>query len=241
MNWTRLYGKLHASMNILKGKVQPSFSQAGEDQVIRYLMNDCLKILNPTYLEIGTNHPYLGNNTFYFYNRGSKGVCVEPDPRYAGLIKQYRKRDVLLEAGIGTGGASRADFYVFPKKYSGWNTFSKVEAKNREVQSGIKPDKVMQVDLADINETMQQYFSPHPNILSIDVEGLDLDILKSIHFNRFRPEVICVESITFSVTNEQQKILPIVDFVTSQGYFVFGDTYVNTIFCDAGSFKKIAT
>jgi len=40
MNIDRIFGKLLASYKIIRGKVQPSFSQAGEDQVMRYLIND---------------------------------------------------------------------------------------------------------------------------------------------------------------------------------------------------------
>ena len=132
MNWQRLISKLFASSFIVRGKVHPSFSQAGEDQVIRYLVNDCLQLEKPSYLDIGTHHPVFGNNTYYFYCRGSKGVCIEPDPRYAGLIRRYRKKDVFIEAGVGTGTNAKARFFVFPKGYGGWNTFSEEEAKMRK-------------------------------------------------------------------------------------------------------------
>jgi hypothetical protein len=62
-------------------------------------MYNILQIPKPTYIDIGTNHPYKCNNTFYFYNRGSKGVCIEPDQQFAPLIKKYRKRDVFFANG----------------------------------------------------------------------------------------------------------------------------------------------
>src|SRR5690242_3605588 len=121
MNLLRIFGKLQACIAIMRGKAQPGFSQAGEDQVIRFLLNDFLKIQKPTYLDIGTNHPVSGNNTFYFYSRGAQGVCVEPDARYAPLIRKYRKRDVFLQAGMSTGNEVKAEFFIFPKGYTGWN------------------------------------------------------------------------------------------------------------------------
>lgn len=238
MNWIRILGKLQASLDIIKGKVHPSFSQAGEDQVIRYLINDCLRIVNPSYLEIGTHHPVWGNNTYYFYSRGCKGVCIEPDTRYEKLIRKYRKRDTFLRAAVGIDQQTSAEFYIFPKGYSGWNTLLKEEAEERQRKTGIKFEGV-ETQLLNINDVMKQYFSPHPTIISIDVEGLDLAILKTIDFNLYKPEIICVESITFSTTNEQQKISDINEFITSKGYFVFGDTYVNTIYCKKEAFKKL--
>jgi FkbM family methyltransferase len=239
MNWIRIVGKLQACVDIIRGKVQPSFSQAGEDMVIRHLINECLRIENPAYLEIGTHHPVWGNNTYYFYSRGSKGVCIEPDIRQEKLIRKYRKRDVFLRAAVGIDAQASADFYIFPKGYSSWNTLLKEEAEERQQKTGIRFQRV-ETQLLNINDVMKQYFSPHPNIISIDVEGLDLAILKTIDFSLYKPEIICVESITFSTINDQQKISDINDFITSKGYFVFGDTYVNTIYCKREAFKTLA-
>ncbi|HEX6333132.1 MAG TPA: FkbM family methyltransferase [Flavisolibacter sp.] len=238
MRLDRFAGKLFASKYILKSKVQPSFSQAGEDQVLKYLFG-CLGIAEPTYLDIGTNHPIFGSNSFYFYNRGSRGVCIEPDPRYAALIRRFRRHDVFLQAGIGFGTETAAELYVFPMEFSGWNTFSKEEAEYRQAKTGVQITEVRKVPLLHINQVMEQYFKPHPNFISLDIEGLDLDVLKSMDFTRFRPEAICVETITFSLTNEERKMQEIIDFVTSQGYFVFADTHVNTIFCNTAVYKPV--
>lgn len=231
MNFNRFIGKVFAGVGIVKGEVQPSFSQSGEDQIIRYLMYNVLKISKPTYLDIGTNHPFKCNNTFYFYNRGSRGVCIEPDVQFAPLIKKHRKKDIFLNAGVAAGDLKEAIMYAFPGENSGWNTFSKEEAINRQKESGVSFKEVQKIKLVHINDVIAEYFNPYPNIISLDVEGLDLDILKSLDFQQYKPEVICVETITFSVTNEEEKISDILDFVTSKGYVVFADTHVNTIFC----------
>ena len=238
MNFNRFLGKVFAGFKIIKSEVQPSFSQCGEDQVMRYLVYNVLQIPKPSYLDIGANHPFMCNNTFYFYNRGSCGVCIEPDKQFAPLIKKFRSKDVYLQAGVTAGNAKAAVMYAFPGDYSGWNTFSEEEAIFRQKETGISFTKMQDIELVNINDVMAKHFHPHPTILSLDVEGLDLDILKSIDFSRYQPEVICVETITFSVTNEEEKITDILDFVTSKGYVVFADTHVNTIFCRADVLKK---
>jgi len=197
-----------------------------------------LRIAKPTYLDVGTNHPYIANNSFYFYLRGSRGVCVEPDPSFYSLIKKHRSRDVIIQAGVSTASAEKAELYVFPFPYSGWNTFLKDEAETRSKETGIAIEKTVAVPLVHINELIRQYFQPHPNLLSIDVEGLDLDILKSIDFELYKPEVICVESITFSMSNQENKINEISDFLISKGYFLFADTHINSIFCRLDAYKK---
>ena len=239
MNLRRFAGKILSGWYIIKSEIHPSYSQAGEDQVVRYLLG-LLKIAKPTYLDVGTNHPYIANNSFYFYLRGSKGVCVEPDPSFYSLIKKHRSRDTVVQAGVSTGSAEKAQLYVFPHPYSGWNTFLQEEAETRSRETGIPIEKTVLVPLIHINELIAQHFHPHPNFLSIDVEGLDLAILKSINFELYKPEVICVESITFSVSNEERKINEISDFLNSKGYFLFADTHINSIFCRVDVYKKTA-
>ena len=236
MNLTRFIGKCKAASYILSGKVYPSFSQGGEDQIIRYLSN-ALKIPNPTYLDIGANHPVIANNTYLFYSRGSSGVCIEPDFDFYSLIKRKRPRDIVLNIGIGVNDVAGAKLYVFPAPYTGWNTFSENEALKRESETGIRIREIRQVAMVNINNIIERYFPSCPNLISLDVEGLDLDILKSIDFNRFSPEIICVESVTFSMTNQEEKVHEVSDFITSRGYFAFGDSHVNTIFCRRDAYK----
>jgi FkbM family methyltransferase len=230
MNLNRFLGKCLSAYNITRSKAQPSYSQAGEDQIVRFLFEN-LEINKPSYLDIGTNHPVLGNNTYYFYLRGCNGVCVEPDPGFYTIIKKYRSRDILLPVGIGVGSISEASLYVFPHPYSGWNTFSEKEALNRQNEAGIVIKQVLKVSLETINSVMGKYFKGAPNFLSIDIEGMDLAILETLDFNQFRPEVICVETIVFNVRNKGIKLDSITTLLQEKGYFIFADTYINTIFC----------
>jgi hypothetical protein len=63
-------------------KIERSYSQAGEDKILR-LMFQSFEKRNITYLDIGTNDPVSINNTYLFYLNGGGGVCVEPNPTNA--------------------------------------------------------------------------------------------------------------------------------------------------------------
>lgn len=229
MNIKRILAKCRRGLDVVVLNANASYSQAGEDRIVDYLFYH-LNIRNPTYLEIGTNQPVISNNTYLFYSKGCKGVCIEPDPEMFEKIKKARPRDTVLNIGIGPTSDASAPFYLFPRKVNGWSTFSEDEAKIREAESGIKP-KVISVPIRNINDVIAGHFASAPNFISLDVEGLDLDILKSMDLKRFRPEVICVETISFSITNTEEKLTNIIDFMHSQGYYTYGDTHVNTIFC----------
>ena len=230
MNLKRFIGKLLKFKYVISVKAKLSYSQAGEDMIVNYLFNS-LNIQNPTYLEIGTNQPVMCNNTYFFYSKGCKGVCIEPDTEMYHVIKKTRPNDTVLNIGIGLNDSPSATFYHFPGAVNGWSTFSEEEAKIREDESGIKAEKKT-IPLKNINNIIEQHFNGgHPNFISLDVEGLDFEILKSLDFNKYKPEVICVETISFSTLNQEVKLQDTIDFMHTKGYFTYGDTHVNTLFC----------
>jgi len=224
--------------------IRRSYSQSGEDIIISDLFHR-LKISNPTYLDIGANDPISLSNTYRFYSRGSRGVCVEPNPVMYNRILKKRTKDIVINAGVAFDEKREADFYIFPEQFHGLNTFSKEEADfwehtgNEEIGKH-KPEKIIKMNLIDINDIMEKHFSPYPNFVSVDVEGLDLEIVKRIDFDRFKPEVFCLETLGFIEGNKEIKKTEIIDFFNGKGYFVYADTYINTIFCHKDCYKNLA-
>jgi FkbM family methyltransferase len=217
---------------------QVGYSQFGEDLIAAHLFAN-LGIEFPTYLDVGANHPKFISNTYYFYKRGSHGVLVEPNPSLFKRLKAVRSRDVVLGVGVGLGSQSEADFYVFPRRADGLSTFSKEEAAHWETvgmkgYGKIPIEAVIKVPLVPINDIISAQFRTRgPNFLSLDIEGLDLDVLKSLDFDRFAPDVICVETLSYDENQNGYKRNDIIEFTTSKGYFVYADTRVNTVFCRA--------
>jgi hypothetical protein len=144
-------------------------------------------------------------------------------------LKAVRPRDTTLTAGIGVTAVREADYYVMTEP--SWNTFSKEEADHQaKVTNGsIKIERVIKMPLLDVNDVMSEHLKGAPTFLSIDAEGWHLAILKSIDFQRFRPKVICIETLV-SGTNRVIEDIPA--FMTSQGYHDRGGSIVNTLFVD---------
>ena len=230
MNLIRFLKKCRKGLDVVLLNAKASYSQTGEDTIIEYLF-DSVKINKPSYLEIGTNQPKICNNTYSFYLKGCKGVCIEPDIEMVSAIKKARPNDTVLNIGIASESRTSAEFYLFPNIYNGWSTFSKEEAEIRKKESGINY-KIKNVELKNINTIIRENFNPYPNFISLDVEGLDLEILQSLDFEKYKPEVICVETISFGyLTNTEEKINSIAEFMFQNGYAVYADTHINTIFC----------
>ncbi len=220
--------------NYIKPQTVPnSFSQAGEDSIINFLIND-KKLKKFSYLEIGTNNPINHNNTYLFYTKGYNGVCVEADISFIENIKKNRPKDKVLNVGVSFSSAPIADFYIFNEP--SLNTFDKLEAEYRQSQGTYKIVKVEKVALKTLENIIVENFETYPDYLSIDVEGLDLDILKSINFNKYPIPIICAETCTYSENHIRPKNNDIQDYMISKDYFVYADTYINTIFVNKSWF-----
>jgi FkbM family methyltransferase len=206
-----------------------SFAQSGEDLIVAFIFN-YLKIPGISYLDVGAWHPIEVNNTYLFYKMGWRGVLVEPNVTMCEELRAVRPEDTTLAAGIGVTAVREADYYIMTEP--AWSTFSKEEAEHQtKVTAGrISIRKVVKMPLLDINDVMNKHFEEGPDFLSIDAEGLHLAILKSIDFERFRPKVICVETLV-SGTNRTDPEVPA--FLEAEDYVVRGQTFPNTIFVDS--------
>jgi len=225
------------SLGIFKGfnERKISFSQSGEDMVIRYVFN-ILGIKNPTYLDIGANHPYKLNNTMKFYLEGAKGINVEPNIALYNELLRARPRDLNLNVGISdTDGV--AEFFVMDDP--NLSTFSKSEAEMLEENNYSRIAQRISVETISIVSLLKKYAnSTFPDFLNLDTEGYDEIILKSIQFDTGFPKVICVETISYSQKGTGVKRDSIFELLKDKGYFVYADTYINTIFIHQNTWSE---
>ena len=98
------------------------YSQCGEDRIADILFQK-LSIDNPSWLDIGAGDPYILSNTALFYEKGARGINIEPNPElYLKLVKS-RPDDVNLNCAIGTENGN-LEYYMF-EGYPFLNTCSK--------------------------------------------------------------------------------------------------------------------
>ena len=206
---------------------QKSYSQCGEDLIIRYIMNT-LGIARPGYLDIGAHHPYFMSNSYLFYRQGCKGVCVEPDPFLFRRFKKARRRDVCLNVGLA-GVRGQLKLHVFSSRTL--NTFSEEEAR-QYIEAGHNQVALHDIDVLTVDDVVRRYFPRPPDLVSLDVEGMEMEILRAIDFSRYRPTVFCIETLTYSRIGEGRKVSEIDDYMINHGYMKYADTYVNSIYVD---------
>lgn len=203
-----------------------SYSQCGEDLIVRYIFQ--LRGIDiPTYLDIGANDPFYLSNTALFYLNGSTGINIEPDPSLIKKFFDYRPRDINLAIGIGAETCEK-DLYIMDDP--ALNSFLIEEVRKYESLSLHKLVETRKILVSTVNSVLQEYNNGvFPDFLSLDAEGMDFEILKSIDYNSDIPKVICVEAAEYSPTGAGEKRIELIDFLISKGYFEYASTNLNVI------------
>ncbi len=213
-----------------------SYSQCGEDTIIDFAFGQ-LKINNPSYLDLGAHHPYYLSNTAYFYKKGCRGVSVEADPNLFEAFKKERPEEITLNVGVGETSGASANFYIMSA--TTLNTFSKSEAERYASYGDKKIVNIIKLPILSINDIIANHFKTQcPNFISLDIEGMDLIIIKSLDFVKYRPEILCIETISYTENKTEEKLKDIISYVESKGYFLYADTYINSIFVDTEKWKN---
>lgn len=202
-----------------------SYSQCGEDLIIDYIFK-LRNILNPSYLDIGANHPFQLSNTALFYNRGNVGVNIEANPSLMANFYKNRPNDINLNIGIGVSD-EQLDFYVMEDHTL--STFSKDEMESM-VKFGKKLKEIKPIKVVPIKTILEAHFNNSPpDLLSIDVEGLDLQILTSLEFEKYAPKIICVEASEYSPIGCGARRNELIDFLKENEYYEYANTNLNAI------------
>jgi FkbM family methyltransferase len=182
-----------------------------------------------SYIDIGANDPSYSNNTYLFYTQNSQGVLIEADTTFIDRLENKRPRDLVINAAISTKDDGEADFYIF--KDTALNTLSKDDVELR-TRSGLNPVvEIRKIKLFTIASIIDNYLNKQlPHLISLDVEGMDYDILESFDFKKYPVPVWIVETCAYSENHIKPKVTAIIDLMLQNGYFIFADTYINTIF-----------
>ena len=189
----KIFDKFHILQNIyLKNKhfiKKKSYSMDGEDlEIVKYFEN----LNNGFYVDVGCYHPVEVNNTYLLYKKNWKGINIDPNKFSIELFNFLRPDDLNYNLAISNKGG-QGEFY-YQKKLSKLSTLKKAIAKG-VFQENFKTKKITTSRLSDLIDKTK-FKNKKIDFLNVDAEGSDLDVLKSLNFDIYRPKIICVEIIT---------------------------------------------
>jgi FkbM family methyltransferase len=208
------------------GYAKKSYSQEGEDMVLqRIFENQSIGF----YIDIGAHHPKRFSNTYLFYKNGWNGINIDAMPNSMKLFNKMRKKDINLEVPI-SDKKEILTYYMFNEP--ALNSFSKELTKQRDGLGQYKVMDTKDIKTFTLEEILDKNLPLNQEIdfISIDVEGFDLQVLKSNNWDKYKPKFVLIEILNSSLSNlassEEYK------FLSEVGYDVYAKT-MNTVF-----FKK---
>ena len=213
----------------LAGEVAISWSQTGEDVLLQAFLRNRIDdaSYNGFWVDIGAHHPVKWSNTKTFSDRGWRGINVDASVNAIEILNKKRARDINVNVGIGPVSGV-LDYYKM--SMPAMNTFSKEFAEKAEIRGGRIVD-VVKVPVITLRELLDRYLpsGQHIDFLSIDCEGLDLSILQSSDWYRYRPDYILVEIHTEG-RNWDIPNCSVSRYMREQGYEFVGQSYVTTLY-----------
>ena len=205
-----------------------SYSQCGEDMMLDAIFYN---VYNGIYVDVGANNPFIQSNTQYFYNKGWHGINIDALPGSMKRFNKIRVRDINIEAAI-SNDHSELTYYMF--KSSFYNTFDREEIERLKTISELTGKlKIKTIKLSEIFESQNIEII---DFMSVDVEGLDLEVLKSNNWQKYRPKIIVIEAITYSLL-EIDHISKIKYFLESVGYKLFCNSPTNFFYIEIEFYK----
>jgi FkbM family methyltransferase len=163
------------------GRMQ-SYSQFGEDVL---LWEHFHGKADGFFVEAGANHPTLCSQTWLLEQRGWKGILVEPIGEKFELIRRERPASRVIRLALGAPEQrGRARFNVA----AGNDALSGLS-----LNEGVTAERVEEVEVRTLDDVLAEAGNPRLDLVSIDVEGVELEVLRGFDLARHRPAVLLVE------------------------------------------------
>lgn len=173
------------------------FSQDGEEI---YLKQKFAEKIKGTYVDIGAFHPFRFSNTYWAYKRGWQGINIEPNIENYKLFCDLRPNDININCGISNKNG-KMDYYLL--KEGALNTFCFDEIKNKKDIIDIYKMEIRRLD-----SVFEEYGIKEVDYIDIDVEGMELEVLQSIDWNK-----VCIKCILL-----EQRRMTLLDVIHSDTY-----------------------
>lgn len=163
-----------------------SFAQNFEDVMLWRALKH---VENGFYIDVGANDPEMHSVTKAFYDRGWRGINIEPVQEWFERLESNRPEDINLKVAAG---AAEGTITLYEVPETGLSTVKKDYSENA-VKRGYKSveTKVQVLTLASICD---QHVNSDIHFLKIDVEGAEKSVIDGMDFSRFRPWILLIES-----------------------------------------------
>ena len=193
---------------------QEYYGQVGEDAVLRHYLRKEVGF----YVDIGAFQPRRLSNTYYFYKKGWHGINVDATPGSMQRFRRVRPRDVNIECGVSDQEGS---IVLYVRHNGGMNTMSPDTAEHFTRILGTAPSQI-RVQTRPLRDILAANLPAGQviDLMSIDVEGVEMAVLRSNDWGKYRPGVIVIEIL--GKTIEELIASAANEFLRANGYQLRG-------------------
>jgi hypothetical protein len=170
------------------------------------------------YVDVGCHHPTRLNNCHLLYKNGWTGINIDLNKISIDLFNYVRKADANINIAVSLN--KKKVTYYYDKPLSLYNSLIK--------KSYLKYSSIIESDSLDNIIKKTKFKNKEIDFLSVDTEGKDLDVLKSLNFKKYNPKSICVE---IWKSRDKNKIY---DFLIKNNYQLAWKKRENFIFLKKG-------
>jgi len=177
------------------------------------------------YVDIGAHHPKRFSNTQYFSNKGWKGINIDSLPGTKYIFDRIRPKDTNIEVAISD---DNKDLIYYSFYDAAHNTTVEKVAKQK-IESGVKYLGKLTIPCMRLIDVFEKYIDSDIEIsfLSVDVEGREIEVLRSNNWDKYRPVITCVEGLYYNLSDFEQS--EIHAFLKEKDYILIAKT-INTWF-----------
>lgn len=176
---------------------------------------------NGFFVEVGANDPQALSQTWHLEQRGWTGVLVEPQPDLAERLRQLRPRSEVFAVACSTPrNAGRTMTLHLAGIHSSLDPLLNISTE--------RPEGAIEVPIRTLDQVLADAGAPTPiDFVSIDVEGLEIEVLEGFDLDRWRPRLLLIEDLAMGLGLHR--------YVTSRGYRWVRRTGLNSWYVPAAS------
>ena len=190
----KIFTKLYYFYNIYirNYKFLNNSSQFGED---KFLLNLFDKNYIGKYLDLGCFHPTRHSNTNLLYKNKWSGINIDLNPLSIELFNYMRPNDINLNIGISSKEDEKELYFI--DELNTQNTLDKNQLNFLKNHHNLKENEIIvkKIKTKKLNTVLDDYNLDKIDFFNIDIEGHELEVIKTIDFDKIKIKYMCIEMI----------------------------------------------
>ncbi len=201
-------------------------SQFGEDKEIKKIFK---KNYKGKYVDVGCFHPTRSNNTFKFYKTGWQGINIDLNPLTIELFNYARPNDINICAAISNRETKKKLYFLGDLDSKNTLNVNHKNWINKHFRIENKDIKIKSVKTKKLNDILEKYNFNEIDFMNIDIEGHELEVIKSLNLKKYKINVICIEILDYDDFSAKRK-KKLKTFFRQNKYSLIGKSKINYIF-----------